>query len=333
MTVQPERRQSEPHSRSVRRRVEHDAKRGIAAGRLSAMRSGRRGRPPAVDGHGFGRATLAALCTAVLTAAAGSAAQAQPSAAAPSATPPPLEFTVGALTGHRRLREYTDQGAEWIRESGSVAGGTLGLATRLGDWRIGAGIAREAGRLDYRGTTQTGVPATSRTDVVETRLGLSAQRAFGPDAPVFGSLALEHRMLERTILDVGRLSGLDETYRLPIAWLGLGATLPLRAGVSVGLHGEFGHTFGARASVAFGGRLDAVRLAPADGPALRLTLPVTWRLGPGSALRLETTLERIDLGRSPDAVVTRGGRPVGIAYQPELRLERATLGLSWIGIW
>jgi hypothetical protein len=103
-----------------------------------------------------------------------------------------------------------------VRESGTVHG---------------ASLSREAGRLDFRGATQTGVPATSLTDITEARLALHARREYGSGP-----------------------------------------------------------------------------LEPENGPALHLTVPVTCRLGPASALRLDTRVERIDLGRSAGAIVTRGGR-------------------------
>ncbi|HEX6017835.1 MAG TPA: hypothetical protein VFZ28_07030 [Burkholderiaceae bacterium] len=231
-----------------------------------------------------------------------------------------IDTAVDASVATYRLRELARDGSTLVRESGVAPGLRLRLEQTLaGAWAAHAALGGWATRADYAGRTQSGTPATSHTDaqalVVEAGL---AWRPTDGAWRIDGALQVER--FRRHIVGTAGAAGLDERLTQPRLLLGAGWSDPVWS-LDAGL------VWGPRAplDVRFDeGLFDPVTLRSgrARGATLqaRHALAARWRIG--------VDAEWLDVERSLDAALTRGGIVVGTVAQPHWRRERIALVLQ-----
>jgi len=230
-----------------------------------------------------------------------------------------IDTTVDASVASYRLHELARDGSTLVRETGVAPGLRLRLEQTLADtWTARAALGAWATRADYAGRTQGGAPAASHTDaqalVVEAGL---AWRPTDGAWRIEGALQVER--FRRHIVGTAGAAGLDERLTQPRVLLGAGwgdQAWSLAAGLLWGPRAPL--------DVRFDQQLFdpvALRSGRARGATLQAgyALAARWRIG--------VEAEWLEVGRSLDAALTRGGIVVGSVAQPSWQRERVALVL------
>lgn len=240
--------------------------------------------------------------------------------AAPASAQWQYSFDAGAR--YVRMTEKGPDGHELVRERGWLPGVGFGADYRTGEWRMGAAAEVFDGRIDYDGELQSGAAFASRTDTTQVRLRLEAGRKIGEATELVAGL--EHDMWRRAIQGSGSVIGITERYR---SWrLLAGAKSRLLQWDAGRLDGSAMLVMSSpeRMRVQFGRNLlDDARLRTRSATGVRLGLSFQPNAMP--SMSVEAGLDWIDIRRSRDEQVTRGGVVAGTIAQP--RHERLAADL------
>lgn len=208
--------------------------------------------------------------------------------------------------------EYDESERLLVRESGWLPGLVLEGAFRAGNTTWFAGIEGYRAGIDYRGQTQSGSAARSRTATTLATLRLGAGYRITPAVTLTG--ALEVDLWQRDIRGTNSAAGLQERYRSERLALGVATSWQPAAG-KVGTDLALVLSTAERMRVDFNGLLDTARLDTRRAPGLRLGASLYPAFIP--ALEIRGAYDWMRTGRSNDAPVTRNGRFAGTVAQPE----------------
>ena len=223
---------------------------------------------------------------------------------------------------HASHAEYEDDRV-LVRERGWLPGIVLEGAYHSGNatWFAAAEGYRAA--IGYRGQSQLGAAARSRTatTLATLRLGGSYQLA----AQFALTAALEADLWRRNIRSTDAAAGLLERYRSERFVFGAAHTWRPSSGVVLT---ELALVLATpeRMRVDFSGLLDSASLTTRRAPGVRVGTRFVPALSPHLELRAAYDWMRIE--RSDDAPLTRNGRFAGTVAQPEHVRQGITLTLS-----
>lgn len=241
--------------------------------------------------------------------------------AAQEAAPAPPTWSVSAGVVHRRLVERTEGGQRLVTETGELlrlrAAGEHLLA---GGGALSAEASIAAGRLDYRGQTQTGIPLQTHDAHRDLALGLS----WRPLAPArWGEAWLLLRGLQqrRQIASVSFARGLRETsvLLLPgVRWRHGFEAAGWQWVPSVEASVSARH----RLEVDSGGLFDTADIRG----GMRRELVLGLEAGPpASAWRFGLEWAHARQSASPSQSIFRAGSVAGTVRQPRIELHDVTL--------
>lgn len=210
-----------------------------------------------------------------------------------------------------------------VRERGWLPGVVLDGAYTAGS--VGWFAAAEAYRagIAYRGQTQSGTAARSRTATTLATLRLGGRYQLAADVSL--TAALETDLWRRDIRGTGSAAGLRERYRSERLVVGAAQTWRPATGTVLT---DFALVLSGpeRLRVDFNGLLDQATLQTRRAPGLRLGASFYPAFAP--SLELRTAYDWMRIGRSGDAPVTRNGRFAGTVAQPEHVRQGVSLTLS-----
>jgi hypothetical protein len=238
-------------------------------------------------------------------------------------SPAAADFTWGASAGvvHRRLVERAEDGIRLVEETGPMLRLAVDTQLRLaggGALRATAGAA--AGRLDYDGHTQAGVPLTTATRHQDLDLAVG-WRPLAPAAWGEAWLVLGVLQQRRTIQSTGNVAGLVETSTLLMP--GLRWNHAFDAGgwrwePSVQARVSVYHEL----DIDFGGLFDDTRFDAGRRRELVLGLHVSAPQSPWSAGLEWTRARQSASDREP---VYRAGAQVATVRHPRIEIDDISL--------
>lgn len=233
--------------------------------------------------------------------------------------------TLGVSMRQFTVAEYDRAGRQIVREQGWLPGLAGRIAFSTAPWTLFGEAGFYSRDIGYRGQTQTGIPITSTTATGITQFNAGMAYAATDATSLFA--AVEWERWRRNINGVGNVKGLQErttTHRLLLgvetrhAWSPYG-TIGASAAVVLGRPEQL--------RVGFSGVLDeaSFRIRSATGLRLGLSLrPQAW-----PALEWVVDVDRIRVGRSTDAPVSRNGTYAGTVAQPEHVKRAISVGMRY----
>lgn len=231
-------------------------------------------------------------------------------------------FYAGASVQDFLYREHNDLGEELNRESGALPGILLELERSKGPWHGSASLSFHANELTYDGTTQTGTPATSRTDErIYQAQAWGRYRLHQHDTLAHHlRFGLGYRGWERdinsTFLPTGQfVYGLYEFYYWVYAAGGLSqtATISERAGITLDV--TFATPLHTALAVDFKGESwDTLHLSMGEGWGLFMKLGWHHRLQRGARIGAAFVIEEWRFDKGNPGNVTQGGVATGQAF-------------------
>ncbi|MFC5477488.1 hypothetical protein [Massilia suwonensis] len=223
---------------------------------------------------------------------------------------------------HASHAEYEDE-RTLVRERGWLPGLVLEGACQAGNvaWFAGADWYRAG--IGYRGQTQSGTAARSRTATTLATLRLGARYQLAADTALMA--ALEADLWRRDIRSTGSAAGLQERYRSGRFVVGAAQTWRPAAGLILSDLALVLST-PERMRVDFHGLLDQATLSTRRAPGLRAGASFNPGFSPN--LELRAAYDWMRIGRSGDAPLTRNGRFAGTVAQPEHVRQGVSLTLS-----
>lgn len=219
--------------------------------------------------------------------------------------------------------EYDEAGHLLVRERGWLPGVVLGAAYRAGSLTWSGQADWYRADIGYRGQTQAGAAADSRTATGLAVLRIAADYAFGDAMSLTAALEAERWQRDIRGTDIG--AGLQERYRSERLLLGVNKVWQGPAGLVAADLAVLVST-PERMRVGFSGLLDPVALDTRHGRGLRLG--ASLRPGFAPALELRAGYDWIRIRRSADAAVTRNGQFAGTVAQPEHVRQGLSLTVS-----
>lgn len=203
-------------------------------------------------------------------------------------------------------------GRKLVRETGTLPGVELSVRVRCDDWNLQAQISKLDGSRFYDGQTSTGVPVTSRSAL--RKLQGAVQATFNVTEAWQLGARLSSHTLWREIASAGGISGYPERYD----WTLLSVGAQWQTGLGPGqlrLAAWSGMKLRSGMLLSLPGRDQTVMQL---GRMNQLEFEAGWRtqLGQGWYLQGDVRYRRTAMGRGADAIIRRGGVPVGVAHQP-----------------
>lgn len=219
--------------------------------------------------------------------------------------------------------ETDNVGRRLVRESGWVPGIALQADYTGGKLTWFGALDWYRGDIDYRGQTQAGVAAASRTATGLTTLRFGATYAI--DNGYAATAAVEADTWKRDIRGTGNRVGLQERYRSERLIVGLSKAWQLPGALAAA---DVAVLFATpeRMRVGFSGILDPVSLKTKRGHGIRIGAQYRPAFAP--SLELRAAFDWIKVGRSEEAPVTRDGQFAGSVAQPEHVRQGLSLNVS-----
>jgi len=208
--------------------------------------------------------------------------------------------------------ETDNAGRRLVRESGWLPGLALQADYTSGKLTWSGALDWYRGDIDYRGQTQAGVAAASRTATGLTTLRVDA--AYAIQNGYAATAAVEADRWKRDIRGTGNKVGLQERYRSERLIVGLTKAWQL-PGAVVAANAAVLFATPERMRVGFSGVLDPVPLKTKRGHGIRIGAQYRPAFAP--SLELRAAFDWIKVGRSEEAPVTRDGQFAGTVAQPE----------------
>lgn len=243
-------------------------------------------------------------------------------------------FGVSALDFTYKEFDDTD-GSILDREDGWIPGLVFGFREGRDRWFGHLDASLHWGEVDYDGQTQDGVKARTDTDERIFDVSYRVGYWFGPEQrPVAAPYAgLGYRHWRRDIQSgqdvTGRaVTGILEKYRWSYLLLGVEANLYSSELSDVGADFRLTRPIDARMDIEGFAGLDDATLDLGEKTGGRATLYWRYRYGRDAAVEIAPFYERWDIGRSPDTVLTSGGIPAAVAFEPRSKTRNYGISLS-----
>lgn len=226
------------------------------------------------------------------------------------------EWLFSGAAGMRQVRvtETDRNGRQIVQERGWLPGLELRADRLSGDWRFGMSGETHGGDISYEGRLQSGVPFFTDTATKLFRIQLDFAKRITEATSMIGGV--EWDRWQRNIEGRGAILGINERYTswrllaggetrvLQSAWAAINAKALLVMASPEKIRVRFQNEV-----------FDDARLSSKPTTGLR----VAFELQPVAAPDLAVTadLDWLRIARSDDAVLRRGGVPVGVVAQPE----------------
>jgi hypothetical protein len=215
-----------------------------------------------------------------------------------------------------KLTEYALGERVLVTEQGSLSGAVVRTAVSCDRWSFGLELDSDGGDRDYAGQTSVGTPLTTKSRIDDRTVGASLYWRY-TEALHFGVDVIQQHST-RAIAGTNLVSGYPETYDRLTTRLGTKWILPSTFGM---------WTFGGSASV-YGSQTMNLKLPGRDATALTFDSPkdwelsIHWRQNLGQHLFIDASYRYIntEIGQSNYGIVTSIGIPVGVAYQPKMKV-------------
>lgn len=232
---------------------------------------------------------------------------------------------VGAGARQFSLAEYDRNNRRIITEHGWLPGLEARLGFTEGQWGLFGKASFYQHDIDYRGQTQSNaaLASTTATAIALIQGGMS----YAPDEAITLFAALEWERWRRDINGVGNIRGLQERTTTHRLLLGLETRHAWSPYGTIGASAAIVLAQPERLRVGFSGVLDEASLRTRSATGLRLGLSLRPQAWP--ALEWHLDVDRIRVGRSADAPVSRNGAYAGTVAQPEHIKRAISLGMRY----
>jgi len=226
------------------------------------------------------------------------------------------EVSLGARQLDSQLTEYSSGGKLLVTEHGSFVGTETKAAISCDRWTADLGFVSSAGDRDYVGQTTVGTALTTKSGIEDRVVAASLYWRYLESIQI--GLDLSEQDTTRTIVGTRVAAGYPESY----------SRRTTRMGAKWDLASSFGRwTLGGAVSVQAKQSMD-LKLPGKDPSVLRFNDPKQWELSAqwrkdlGKHLFIDGAYRYIntEIDQSDFAVVTASGNPVGVVYQPKMKL-------------
>jgi hypothetical protein len=226
------------------------------------------------------------------------------------------EVSLGARPLDSKLTEYASGGTILVRENGSLSGTDVRTAVSCDRWSVGLEIISSGGDRDYVGQTSVGTPLITKSRIDDRAVVASLYWRYAESLQFGMDMTRQHST--RKIAGTNLVAGYPETYDRLVTQIGTKWDVPTTFGL---------WTISGSAAV-YGEQAMNLQLPGKDATALTFERPKQWELGIqwrkdlGKHLFIDATYRYIktEIGESSYGIVTSNGIPVGVAYQPKMKL-------------
>lgn len=233
-------------------------------------------------------------------------------------------------------KEFDDtDGSILDREDGWIPGLVFGFREHRGPWFGHFDASLHYGEVDYDGHTQDGVPARTDTDerIVDAsfRFGYWFGAEGEPRIAPYGGFGYRHwrRDIEDGQDVNGRpVRGILEKYRWAYLLVGVEANLRQSEVSEWGVDLRLTRPLDPKLDIEGFAGLDDATLELGEKTGGRATLYWRYWYGEDAAVELAPFYERLDIGRSPDTLLTSGGTPATVAFEPRSETRNYGVNLS-----
>jgi hypothetical protein len=236
------------------------------------------------------------------------------------------------LEGANYVAEEYRFGTLFNREDGSIAGPHLRGKYANRYWHIDFELRNLEGTIDYRGQNQLGIPIKTQTDLKYSQLGVSVTYQLR-ETPFYTGIALRSRDIDRRIRATPITQALHETLRQtewgPIA----GVEWKLSDNVSAAAQIMALITEKSTLDVDFLGSYDSGKLTLPRNSSREVQFALHYDINPSYTLAVEICGQRFTPARSPSALLTKNGEPVGIYNYPGSTQEVWSFGVGVLMRW
>lgn len=224
--------------------------------------------------------------------------------------------------------EFDSSGRRLVRESGKLHGTEFSMGWRCFDWDVSATLSQLRGSRSYEGETSTGVPAVSLSNVRKSYGHLQGNFRITDRWHLGGRLATDR--IWRDIASASEAAGYPERFDLTMISFGTQLQTVIGPG-NLTLSAWLGKPATSRMTLNLPGRDQATLPL---GSVLQLEMAAAWRSRISSTWQWQADVRyrRTDMGQGEDAVIRRGGIPVGLAKQPRTSMVDVplTVGVACI---
>jgi hypothetical protein len=234
-----------------------------------------------------------------------------------------LALQLAQISNASDWQEFDAPGRRLVHESGMLGGQALSGELRCGDWWYLAEVSQTDGTRGYDGQTSSGVPALSQSALRQSA-GLLQTSVQVSDGWRLG-LRLSGQTTWRDIASVGAASGYPERFDWTLASIGAQWCTALGPG-QLALAAWVAMPLSSSMLLSLPGR-DTLTLKL--GALQQSELALGWRMPLGTDWHVQADARYVGttIGQGDDAVITRGGVPVGIAHQPRTSVVDSSLTL------
>ena len=240
-----------------------------------------------------------------------------------------VSFAPAYLDFH--YKEKSESGRTLNSEHGPLTGIELKGSVEIAGWHFDPSLAYYRGQVDYRGSTQLGLPLQTRTDQELGRLGVNMLRPWLANTAWL--VYANYCYWQRSILPVRNVSGLSQDYRW---WeLGLGFKQQIQVGKQTTLGYDLGLFYIPRAEVVVDlpqWSARDVTLEQGEGKGMQLGLHWQKPLSQNIAASASVVHRRWNIAAS-DPVRVSTSRGVSLIYEPESESEHTSLNVGLIFSW
>ncbi len=238
--------------------------------------------------------------------------------------PQPTAWIGTYVGGLSTWNEFDASGRRVVREAGRLHGTELSTRWRCFDWDVVAALSQLSGSRSYDGETSTGVPAVSTSNVRQRYGSVQASFRITDTWHLGGRLASTR--IWRDIASTSEAAGYPERFDLTMISFGAQAQTVTGPG-NLALSAWLGKPAMSRMALNLPGR-DQATLAL--GSVLQVEMAAAWRARITSTWHWQADVRyrRTDIGQSEDAVIRRGGVPVGLAKQPRTSILDVPISLG-----
>lgn len=225
-------------------------------------------------------------------------------------------------TGHWQLANVSSR-SEWnefnavgrilVHESGPLIGAALSAAYDCDKWHYLAGITQLNGTRIYDGKTNNGAPAISQSTIQQRFFQVQAIRKI-TDTWKLGT-RLSNQTLWREIASIDSAAGYPERFDWTLLSLGAQWHSELGPG-QLTIQAWSGKQLQSRMVLTLPGR-DQTSLALSSMSQIELAAGWRMQLNPAWHLQADIGYRHSEMAQGSPTVITRGGSPTGVAYQPK----------------
>jgi hypothetical protein len=234
------------------------------------------------------------------------------------------EVSLGAHLLDSKLTEYAPGGRILVSELGSLTGAEVRTAMSCDRWSGDLKFGSDGGDRDYAGQTSIGTPLTTKSRIDNRAVGASLYWRYTESLQLGLDVSQQHAA--RTIAGTNLVAGYPETYDRLLTRIGTKWVLPSTIGL---------WTFAGYASVN-GSQTMNLQLPGREVTALTFDSPkqwelsIQWRKHLGQHLFIDALYRYMntEIGQSNYGIVTSSGIPVGVAYQPKMKLVDQPFSVS-----